>query len=173
MSARSVTQVALLLIALAWACRLAWSAVPALCCTDNIAAEALYLAELEQQRSGAAVPVAPTLEAIAREVHGRATRVSIWIGLGLGLCLVAALVPRSRPAATIASGVLFLAGWVGLDAYAHVGLLHGLDLKARLIQQDLARLVRFVVVDACLPVLVAAAVLAVLVAVPERHTRST
>jgi hypothetical protein len=168
-SAGAVTWVALVLIAAAWTCRLAWIALPALDGTVNHAAEALYLAELAQQRDAVAIAAPPTIESIAREVHRRAAHLLLWIGLGLGLCLVAALSARAQRLAILASAMVFFAGWIGLDAYAQVGLLRGLDLKLRLVQNDPARLIQFVVIDALLPFLVTSAAAATLMAVLNPH----
>ena len=157
---------ALAIVAAAWLCRLAWLTVPALDATVRHAAEALYLAELDAQRSAPtgldAAP--PTIESIASEVHRRTTRLLLWIGLGLGLCLAAALQPNARGLAVFASAAVFLAGWIGLDAYRYVGLLHGLDLKMRLVGTDPPRLTRFLVLDGVLPAVVALVALALLVA---------
>jgi hypothetical protein len=152
-----VVWIALALVSAAWGCRLLWVAAPALGGDGHLAAEALYLAELNQQRL-AAPAVAPTLEAIATEVHRRATRLLIWIGLGLALCLAAAFAARSRGAITVAAGLVYLLGWIQLDAYAQVGLLQGLDLKLRLVQNDGERLLQFAVVDGVLPVVVTCAI---------------
>ena len=162
------TWVALALIAASWACRLAWITVPALDDAGKHAAEALYLAELEQQLHAVPVTVPTTIESIATEVHRRASRLLIWIALGLGLCLMALLSPRSRSSAAVASGLVFLVGWIELDAYAQVGLLQGLDLKLRLVQADGMRLLRFAVVDAVLPLVVAGAVAAIALAALRR-----
>jgi len=164
-SAGVVTWVALVLIAAAWTCRLAWIALPALDGAVNHAAEALYLAELAQQHDAVAIPAPPTIESIAREVHRRAARLLLWVGLGLGLCLVAALSARAQRVAILASATVFYAGWIGLDAYAQVGLWRGLDLKLRLVQNDTARLIQFVVIDALLPFMVTTAAAATLIAV--------
>ena len=157
---------ALAIVAAAWLCRLAWLTVPALDATARHAAEALYLAELDAQRSAStsldAAP--PTVESIASEVHRRATRLLVWIGLGLGLCLAAALRPNARGLIVFASAAVFLVGWIGLDAYRHVGVLHGLDLKMRLVGADPPRLTRFLVLDGLLPAVVAMVALALLVA---------
>src|SRR5215470_16824829 len=97
---RALPWIALGLIAAAWMCRLLWLTVPSLDDINRHAAEALYLAELDQQRAGLPISPAPGIEAIATEVHRRATRLLIWIGLGLGLCAAAALAPRSRGVVT-------------------------------------------------------------------------
>ncbi|HYS11995.1 MAG TPA: hypothetical protein VEN28_01695 [Burkholderiaceae bacterium] len=156
--ASAATWVALALVAAAWLCRLLWIAVPALDVSVNHAAEALYLAELEYQHHGVAIVEAPSIESIATEVHRRTARVLIWIGLGLGLCLVAALAPHSRRVMIVVAGLVYLLGWIRLDAYAHVGLLQGLDLKLRLVQNDAGRLLQFAVIDGVLPLLVTCAI---------------
>lgn len=157
---------ALAIVTAAWLCRLASLSVPALDATARHAAEALYLAELDAQRSAptslAAAP--PTIESIASAVHRRTTRLLVWIGLGLGLCLAAALQPHARRLIVLASAAVFLAGWIGLDAYRHVGLLHGFDLKMRLVGADPLRLTQFLVLDGLLPALVATVALALLIA---------
>lgn len=167
-SPHAATWVALALVAAAWTCRVLWIAIPALDGAGSHAAEAIYLAELEQQRRGEPIAGPPSIESIATEVHRRTSRLLIWIGVGVGLCLVAALSPRSRTSATVASGLVFLLGWIQLDAYAQVGLLLGLDLKLRLVRDDGARLLQFVVVDAILPLVVALAVAATAIAALRR-----
>jgi len=167
-SAGAATWIALVLIAASWAVRLAWVAAPALSGVGNHAAEALYLAELEQQQRAAPVTLPPTIESIAAEVHRHASRRFVWIGLGLGLCLVAALSPCSRCSAAAASGLVFLVGWIELDAYAYSGLVQGLDLKLRLVHGDGMRLLQFAVVDAALPLIVAGAVATIAVTALRR-----
>jgi hypothetical protein len=162
------TWAALALVTAAWTCRLVWIATPALDAAGQHAAEALYLAELDQQYLALPISTEPTIESIATAVHRRAVRVLVWIGLGLGLCLIAFLSSRSRRAATVASGLLFLLGWVRLDAYAHVGLIHGLDQKLRLVQDHGLRLVQFIVVDAVLPLVVTCAVVTTVLAALRR-----
>lgn len=162
------TRIGLVLITASWACRLVWIAVPALDGAGSHAAEALYLAELDQQFHAVPVTGPPTIESIATEVHRRTSRLLIWIGLGLGLCLMALLSPRSRNSAAVASGLVFLVGWIELDAYAQVGLLRGLDLKWRLVQADGMRRVQFAVVDAILPLIVAGAIAAIAVTALRR-----
>lgn len=166
--ARIATWVALVLVVVAWTCRLIWLAAPTPDSAGRHAAEAVYLAELEQQHLAQPISEAPTIESIATEVHRRAVRLLSWIGLGLGLCLVAALSARSRASAIVASGLVFLLGWIRLDAYVHVGLLQGLDLKLRLVQGHGMRLLQFIVVDAILPVVVACAVAATVIAAARR-----
>lgn len=167
---RAMTWIALGLVVGAWICRLACVVVPGLGDTGNPAAEALYLAELDAQAGSRAVSGPPTIASIANEVHLRATRLLIWIGLGFAVCLVGAFSRRGRSSAVIVSALLFLIGWVNLDAYAHVGLLRGLDLKLRLVEHDTGRLLRFVVLDGVLPLLVASAAAVTLVATLKTPT---
>lgn len=167
---RAMTWMALVVVAGAWACRLACVAVPALGDTGNPAAEALYLAELDGQAASRAVSGPPTIATIANEVHQRATRLLIWIGLGLALCLVGAISRQGRCSAIVVSALLFLIGWINLDAYAHVGLLRGLDLKLRLVEHDTARLLRFLVLDGVLPLIVASAAVATVAVALKRRT---
>jgi hypothetical protein len=167
-SSSTAAWVALGLVAGAWLVRLAWIAIPELEGAVNHAAEALYLAELADQHRAVPVAAAPTVESIATEVHRRTVRLLIWIGMGLGLCMVAALAPRSRRVTVVAAGLLFLLGWFRLDAYAYLGLLHGLDLKLRLVQNDQLRLVHFAVVDGLLPVVVAGTTATMVIAALRR-----
>jgi hypothetical protein len=168
---RAITWMALALVACAWFGRLACVAVPGLGDSANPAAEALYLAELGAQADSRAVSGPPTIATIAGEVHLRATRLLIWIGLGLALCLVGAISRQGRSSAIVVSALLFLIGWINLDAYAHVGLLRGLDLKLRLVGHDTARLLRFVVLDGVLPLIVAFAAVVTVIAALKTPTR--
>jgi hypothetical protein len=154
----TATRVALALLFVVWLCRLAWIVVPGLDDASHHAAEALYLAELNPHKQPDSVFGPPTLESIAAEVHRRTARLLVWVGLGLGLCLVAALSLPSRRVATVAAGLVYLLGWVRLDAYAYVGLLRGLDQKLRLVQNDELRLLQFALVDGILPLVVACAI---------------
>ena len=160
--------VALLLLLAVWLCRLAWIVVPALDDANHHAAEALYLLELDPHSQVVSPIGPPTFESIAVEVHRRTARLLVWVGLGLGLCLVAALSPASRHVTTVAGGLVYLLGWVRLDAYAYVGLLRGLDQKLRLVQSDELRLLQFAVVDGILPLVAACAITTTLVAALRR-----
>lgn len=164
----AVAWVALSLLAAAWLVRLSWILVPALDGAPHHAAEALYLAELDQQRRATPILAAPSIESIASEVHRRSAILALWIGLGLGICLAGALARPWRPLTSVVSGLIYLAGWIQLDAYAHFGLLQGLDLKLRLVQHDRLRLAQFAVVDAFLPLLVTCAVAVALLAALDR-----
>jgi hypothetical protein len=154
---RCMVRIALVLVATAWSCRLLWMAVPALDRTTNHAAEVLYLAELGRQRDAMAGDMPATLETIAALVHQRTAGLLLWIGAGLALCVFAAVAPRWQRTGLCASGMLFLAGWIGFDAYVYSGLWQGLDLKLRLVQQHPPRLLQFIVFDVLLPLAVALA----------------
>jgi hypothetical protein len=160
--------VALVLVFAVWLCRLAWIVVPALDDANHHAAEALYLVELDPRKRTDWAFGPPTFESIAVEVHRRTARLLVWVGLGLGLCLVAAMSPFSRRVATVAAGLVYLLGWIRLDAYAYVGLLRGLDQKLRLVQNDELRLLQFAVVDGILPLVVACAIATTLAAAVRR-----
>jgi len=172
-----VARIALVLVASAWACRLLWMVVPALDRTTNHAAEVLYLAELGRQSDATAgdmtleTPV--TLETIAAQVHQRTASLLLWIGAGLGLCALAALAPRWQRIAIGASGALFLAGWIGFDAYVYSGLWQGLDLKLRLVRHHPPLLAQFVVFDVLLPLVVALAEGATLISARQSRIKGT
>ena len=153
--------------------------VPALDRTTNHAAEVLYLAELGYQRDATAgdMPVTlempVTFETIAAQVHQRTARLLLWIGAGLGLCAFAALAPRWQRIWIGASGALFLAGWIGFDAYVCSGLWQGLDLKLRLVRHHPPLFLQFVVFDVLLPLLVALAEGATLISARRSRIKGT
>jgi len=151
--ARSLVWSALAIVVFAWTCKLLAVAAR----ETGLAAQALYFAELASERREAAPSSpAPTVEAIATEVHKRTVRQLGWIGGGLMLCALAALSAPARLAAIAASSVLYVAGWMLLDGYFDVGLVEGLDLKLRLVRGDRARMFDFLVFDVALPGVVAA-----------------